>query len=131
MDIQAAVAAANPISPRQNLAVSDHDHQIWLQFAQFGDELFLARFQRLEHGQTQFFRQHFDRRRRELEFAAFGLVRLRDNGDDGIAFVARQFFETGAGQFRRAHEDDSQRAHDLSARARSNSVKQIANSVIV
>ena len=42
----------------------------------------LARLQRLEHGQFQFLREHFDRRRRELEFAALGFVRLRDDGGD-------------------------------------------------
>jgi hypothetical protein len=41
---------------------------------------------------------------------------LRDDGGDLKLWIARQRLETGAGQFRRAQEDDSQRRHADSQR---------------
>jgi hypothetical protein len=39
------------------------------------------------------------------------MVRVRDDGGDLEFCVMRQGFEAGAGRFRRAHKDDSQRRH--------------------
>jgi hypothetical protein len=51
-----------------------------------------------------------------FEITAFGPVGLRNDGGDLKLWIARQRLETGAGQFRRAHEDDSQRRHADSQR---------------
>jgi hypothetical protein len=59
----------------------------------------------------EFERERLDGRWLQLQITALGLVRLRDHGGHAKRFVARQRFEAGAGQLRRAHEDDSQRGH--------------------
>jgi hypothetical protein len=51
-----------------------------------------------------------------FEITALGPVGLRDDDSDLEFCIARQRLETGAGQFRRAHEDDSQRRHADSER---------------
>jgi hypothetical protein len=42
----------------------------------------------------------------QFEVAALGLVRLGYDGGDLEWQLLREFLETGAGQFRRAHEND-------------------------
>jgi hypothetical protein len=51
-----------------------------------------------------------------FELTAFGPIGLRDDGGDLKLWIARQRLETGAGQFRRAQEEDSQCRHADSER---------------
>jgi hypothetical protein len=51
-----------------------------------------------------------------FEIAAFGPVGLRDDGGDLKLWIARQRLEAGTGQFRRAHEVNSQHRHTDSER---------------
>ena len=73
-----------------------------------GDKVLFARLERLEHRQSCGKGDLFHRRRREFEIAAFGTVGLGNDGDDLKRRFTEQCRKTLAGQFRRAHEDNSQ-----------------------
>jgi hypothetical protein len=93
------------------VSVSHDDDEVGPQRAEFGDEWFVAGAFGLEHRQIEPPGERFDERRLRLQVAAFGPVGLRDDSGDLELGIARQGGEAGAGQFRRAHENDSQRRH--------------------